>query len=48
MTLLFAVFVLVGFVAKLISSLGTPRLPEWVAWALWLVAAVVWFLERLV
>ena len=42
MHLLFVICVLLGFVFKLVSTLPNPKAPEWIAWAFWLAAAVIW------
>jgi len=47
MSILFAVLVLLGFIAMLVHKLTAPRLPEWPAWALWTVAALIWALPSL-
>ena len=47
MTLLFPLMILLGFIAWLLAALPTLRVPEWVARAFFLAAAVVWALPRL-
>lgn len=42
--LLFPFLVIAGFVAWLLAALPALRVPEWVARALFLAAAVVWVL----
>ncbi len=47
MAMLFGILVLLGFIAMLISKLNPARAPEWIAWAFWLAAAVIWSLPVL-
>lgn len=42
MTVLFTMLVLLGFIAMLAHKIPVRGLPEWVAWALWSAAALVW------
>lgn len=45
--MLFALLVIIGFVLWLCAALPATRVPEWVARAFFLAAALVWFLPRL-
>jgi len=42
MTLLFVVFVLIGFVFMFLSTLPNVPYAARIAWGSWLVAAIVW------
>lgn len=45
MTLIFPLLVLLGFIAWLCAALPSLRIPEWVARAFFLAAAIIWFVK---